>query len=173
MKKLPLLARILIAIALGVLLGRLLPEWLVAVFTTFNAVFSSFLKFLIPLIIVGLVMPAIADIGRSAGRLLIFTVCLAYGSTVLSGLFSYGISDAVFPQLITPSSQLSSLSAQPSSIAPYFTLPIPPLLDVMTALVLAFVAGLGMAYLGLPRLKGVADDFKLLVEKTIDRKSVV
>lgn len=167
MKKLPLLARILIAIALGVLLGRLLPEWLVAVFTTFNAVFSSFLKFLIPLIIVGLVMPAIADIGRSAGRLLIFTVCLAYGSTVLSGLFSYGISDAVFPQLITPSSQLSSLSAQPSSIAPYFTLPIPPLLDVMTALVLAFVAGLGMAYLGLPRLKGVADDFKLLVEKTI------
>ncbi len=167
MNKLPLLARIVIAIALGVLLGRLLPEWLVAVFTTFNAVFSSFLKFLIPLIIVGLVMPAIADIGRSAGRLLLFTVCIAYGSTVLSGLFSYGVSDAVFPHLITPSSQLSALSTQSSSIPPYFTLAIPPLLDVMTALVLAFVAGLGMAYLGLPRLKGVADDFKVLVEKTI------
>ena len=149
------------------LLGRLLPECLVAVFTTFNVVFSSFLKFLIPLIIVGLVMPAIADIGRSAGRLLLLTVCLAYGSTVLSGLFSYGVSDALFPHLIAPSSQLSALNDQSSSIAPYFTLAIPPLLDVMTALVLAFVAGLGMAYLGLPRMKGVADDLKLLVEKTI------
>ena len=168
MKKLPLLLRIVIAIALGVLLGRLLPEWLVAVFTTFNAVFSSFLKFLIPLIIVGLVMPAIADIGRSAGRLLLITVCIAYGSTVLSGLFSFGVSDAVFPHLITQSSiQESSIINQQSSIAPYFTLAIPPLLDVMTALVFAFVAGLGMAYLGLPRLKEVADDFKILVEKTI------
>lgn len=167
MKRLPLLVRILIAIALGVLLGRLLPEWLVAVFTTFNAVFSSFLKFLIPLIIVGLVMPAIADIGRSAGRLLLVTVCIAYGSTVLSGLFSYGVSDAVFPHLITSSTSLSALDAQSSSIAPYFTLAIPPLLDVMSALVFAFVAGLGMAYLRLPRLKDVADDFKILVERTI------
>ncbi|MBR4433411.1 MAG: dicarboxylate/amino acid:cation symporter [Bacteroidaceae bacterium] len=167
MKRLPLLVRIVIAIALGVLLGRLLPEWAVAVFTTFNAVFSSLLKFLIPLIIVGLVMPAIADIGRSAGRLLLITVCIAYGSTVLSGLFSYGVSDAVFPHLITSSSQLSTLNAQPSSIAPYFTLAIPPLLDVMSALVFAFVAGLGMAYLGLPRLKDVADDFKVLIERTI------
>ena len=167
MKRLPLLVRIVIAIALGVLLGRLLPEWAVAVFTTFNAVFSSLLKFLIPLIIVGLVMPAIADIGRSAGRLLLITVCIAYGSTVLSGLFSYGVSDAVFPHLITSSSQLSTLNAQPSSIAPYFTLAIPPLLDVMSALVFAFVAGLGMAYLGLSRLKDVADDFKVLIERTI------
>ncbi len=166
LKKLPLLARIVIAIVLGVLFGRLLPEWLVAVFTTFNAVFSSLLKFLIPLIIVGLVMPAIADIGRSAGRLLILTVCIAYGSTVLSGLFSYGVSDAVFPYLITPTS-LTSIDAGAASIPPYFTLAIPPLIDVMSALVLAFVAGLGMAYLGLPRLKSVADEFKVLIENTI------
>ncbi len=168
MTRLPLLARILIAIALGVLLGRLLPEWLVAVFTTFNAVFSSFLKFLIPLIIVGLVMPAIADIGRSAGRLLLITVCIAYGSTVLSGLFSYGVSSSVFPHLIAPSSLQDSALVNPqTSISPYFTLAIPPLVDVMSALVLAFVAGLGMAYLNLPRLKEVADEFKTIIEKTI------
>ena len=168
MTRLPLLARILIAIALGVLLGRLLPEWLVAVFTTFNAVFSSFLKFLIPLIIVGLVMPAIADIGRSAGRLLLITVCIAYGSTVLSGLFSYGVSSSVFPHLIAPSSLQDSALVNPqTSISPYFTLARPPLVDVMSALVLAFVAGLGMAYLNLPRLKEVADEFKTLIEKTI------
>lgn len=165
--RLPLLARIVIAIALGIMLGRLMPEWAVALFTTFNAVFSSFLKFLIPLIIVGLVMPAIADIGRSAGRLLLVTVCIAYGSTVLSGLFSYGVSSSIFPHIITSTTTLCNMDGGATSIAPYFTLSIPPLLDVMSALVLAFVAGLGMAYWGLPRLKGVADDFRTLIEKTI------
>ena len=167
MPRLPLLVRILIAIALGILLGSWLPEWFVAVFTTFNAIFSSYLKFLIPLIIVGLVMPAIADIGRSAGRLLILTVCMAYGSTVLSGLFSYAVSSNVFPALITHSSTLNGMEESVPSVAPYFTLAIPPMIDVMSALVIAFIAGLGMAYLGLPRLKGVADDLKILVEKAI------
>ena len=163
----PLIARIGAAIALGILLGRLLPEWTVAVFTTFNGVFSSFLKFLIPLIIVGLVMPAIADIGRSAGRLLLITVCIAYGSTVCSGLFSYSVSASVFPHLIAPNEALTAVENNTAGIAPYFTLAVPPLLDVMSALVLAFVAGLGMAYMNLPRMKGVADDFKQLIERTI------
>lgn len=165
--RIPLLVRIIFAIVLGILFGRLLPEGFVAVFTTFNSVFSSFLKFLIPLIIVGLVMPAIADIGRSAGRLLLITVCIAYGSTIFSGLFSYGVSASVFPHLIAPNAALAAVENGSVGIAPYFTLDIPPLLDVMSALVLAFVAGLGMAYLGLPRLKGVADDFKQLIERTI------
>ena len=165
--RLPLIVRIIIAIFLGIVMGRILPLWLLCVFTTFNALFSSFLKFLIPLIIVGLVMPAIADIGRSAGRLLLITVAIAYGSTVLSGLFSYAVSSSVFPQLITASTVATMEGTTDVVAPPYFTLAIPPLLDVMSALVLAFVAGLGMAYLGLPRMKGVADDLRTLVERTI------
>lgn len=167
MHRLPLLVRILIAIAAGILLGRLLPEWLVAVFSTFNGVFSSLLKFLIPLIILGLVMPAIADIGRAAGRLLLVTVALAYGSTVLSGLFSYGVSASVFPSIITPTAASGALDTSGSTIAPYFTLSIPPLFDVMSALVMAFICGIGMAYLHLPACKAVANEFKTLVERTI------
>lgn len=167
MNRLPLLLRIVIAIFLGIVLGRIMPLWLLSVFTTFNAVFSSWLKFLIPLIIVGLVMPAIADIGKSAGRLLTITVCIAYGSTVISGMFSYAVSSSVFPHLITPSAVSAVGGAADPVAPPYFTLAIPPLLDVMSALVLAFVAGLGMAYMGLDKMKGVADDFRLLVQKAI------
>lgn len=165
-RRIPLIARIIVAIALGILLGRLLPEGVVAVFTTLNGIYSQFLRFLIPLIIVGLVMPAIADLGRSAGRLLLITVCIAYGSTVCAGMFSYGISSAVFPHLIAPNTA-QAVEDGATSIAPYFTLSIPPLLDVMSALVLAFVAGQGMAYMDLSRMKGVADDFKKLIERTI------
>ena len=165
--RLPLLVRILLAIVLGIVLGKWMPLWLLGVFTTFNALFSSLLKFLIPLIIVGLVVPAIADIGRSAGRLLLLTVAIAYGSTVLSGLFSYAVSSSLFPELISPSDVAAVESATDAVAPPYFTLEIPPLLDVMSALVLAFVAGLGMAYLGLPRMKNVADDFRTLIGSTI------
>lgn len=63
--KLGLLPRVIIAIALGIALGNVLSLPVVRVFVTFNAVFSQFLNFVIPLIIIGLVTPAIADIGKA------------------------------------------------------------------------------------------------------------
>ena len=85
MKKFGLLPRIIIAIVMGILIGNVLPEAWVRVFVTFNYMFSQFLGFLIPLIIIGLVTPAIADIGRSAGKLLLLTVGLAYADTIIAG----------------------------------------------------------------------------------------
>ena len=100
--KIGLLPRILIAIVLGVLCGMFFPEWAVRCFVTFNSVFSHFLSFLIPLIIVGLVTPAIADIGKGAGKLLLITAMIAYGDTVFSGYLSYFVSTGIFPMLIDP-----------------------------------------------------------------------
>ena len=99
--KLGLLPKIIIAIILGIGFGIVPPEMPVRVFVTFNALFSEFLGFLIPLIIVGLVTPAIADIGKGAGKLLVITALMAYGATVFSGFLSYGVGQAVFPALIT------------------------------------------------------------------------
>ena len=84
MKKLHigLLPRIIIAIALGILLGNFLPGGMVRFFVTFNSIFSEFLNFSIPLIIVGLVTVAIADIGKGAGKLLLITALIAYGATL-------------------------------------------------------------------------------------------
>ena len=88
--KLPLLAKIIVAIVLGVVFGNVFNETLVRTFLTFNGIFSQFLGFMIPLIIVGLVTPAIADIGNGAGKLLVVTVALAFGDTILAGLLAYG-----------------------------------------------------------------------------------
>ncbi len=83
--RIPLLPRVIVAIILGVICGMFFPEWAVRCFITFNSIFSHFLSFLIPLIIVGLVTPAIADIGKGAGKLLLITALIAYGDTVFSG----------------------------------------------------------------------------------------
>ena len=164
--KIGLLGKIIIAILLGVLLGLISPEWVVRIFLTFNGVFSQFLGFAIPLIILGLVAPAISDIGKNAGKMLLMTVAIAYGSTVLAGLVSYVTGAAVFPGMIDSGAALQALEGT-EEVAPFFTVNIPPVMGVMTALVLAFVLGLGMAALEGHALKNVVHDFEQVVVKTI------
>lgn len=167
LRKIPLLGRVLIAIVLGIVLGNVLPMFGVRLFVTFNGVFSNFLSFLIPLIIVGLVTPAIADIGKGAGKLLLITALIAYGDTVFSGLFSFGTSISVFPHLIDPSAA-SQITEAETQVAPFFTIAIPPLMDVMSALVLSFAMGLGIAHFGSASLKRGFGEFRDIIAKTIE-----
>ena len=162
-----LLPRVIVAIALGVALGGVLPEWVIRVFLTFNGVFSQFLGFAIPLIIVGMVIPAIADIGRGAGRMLAVTVALAYGSTIVAGLASYFTGALTFPSLIDSQVKLDA-AAEATKILPFFTMDIPPLMSVMTALVSAFVVGLGLAHIKGDVLRRAAKEFETIITMTIE-----
>lgn len=168
MKKLHigLLPRIIIAIALGILLGNFLPGGMVRFFVTFNGIFSEFLNFSIPLIIVGLVTVAIADIGKGAGKLLLITALIAYGATLFSGFLSYFTGVTVFPHLIEPGVPLEEVS-EAQGILPFFSVAIPPLMNVMTALVLAFMLGLGLAQLKNDTLKNAARDFQEIIVRMI------
>lgn len=166
--KFGLLPRIIVAIILGVALGGVMPEVLARTFLTFNSIFSQLLGFAIPLIIVGLVTPAIADIGRGAGRMLLLTTLLAYGSTLVAGLASYGVGEAFFPSML--SGQIEAVTGEAATmIAPFFTIEIPPLMDVMTALILSFMLGLGIAYIEGDVLRRGANEFGDIVTKFIER----
>lgn len=167
LSRIPLLPRVIIAIILGVVCGMFFPEWAVRCFVTFNSIFSHFLSFLIPLIIVGLVTPAIADIGKGAGKLLLITALIAYGDTVFSGFLSYFTSVGVFPSLIDRA-QAAQAVASAEELQPFFTIEIPPLLDVMSALIAAFVMGLGISFFESPTLKKGFDEFRDIIAKTIE-----
>ena len=164
--KIGLLGKILIAIALGIGFGLICPPWLVRIFVTFNGLFSQFLGFAIPLIIVGLVAPAISDIGKTAGKMLLVTVAIAYGSTVFAGLISYITGASLFPGMIPSGSTLQEV-ASAEELSPYFSVTIPPLMNVMTALILAFTLGLGLAALDKHTLKDAMHDFEQVIIKTI------
>ena len=165
MKKIGLLPRIVIAIVMGILIGNVLPEGWVRVFVTFNYVFSQFLGFLIPLIIIGLVTPAIADIGKAAGRLLLLTVGLAYADTIIAGLLAFTTGSMLFPMLIDTEASMAVEKAK--TLEPYFQLNISSILDVMAALVSSFVVGIGIAYTDSPVLKKGFAEFRTIIEKTI------
>ena len=166
--KLGLLPRVAIAIGLGVVCGLFFPDWLVRIFLTINSLFGNFLNFIIPLLILGLVAPGIADLGKGAGRLLLITALLAYGFTLFSGFFTYFSCDSVYPWLLNSADELTPVSGEAAvALTPYFTVAMPPLMDVMTSLILAFTLGLGMSVIDGNRLKGMMEDFKEIIDLVI------
>ncbi len=167
MKRIGLLPRILVAIVAGILLAHLLPMGVMRVFATFNSIFGQLLGFLIPLIIIGLVTPAIGDIGNRAGRLLLATVAIAYVDTVVSGLLAFGTGSMLFPRMVASVQDMAGVTAQAAALEPYFSIKIPPMVDVMSALVLSFMLGLCIAHGSLPTLKKCASEFRDVVTKVI------
>lgn len=163
-----LLPGVICAIILGIGCGLFFPAWAVRAVLTFNGLFGNFLGFMIPILIVGLVAPGIAELGRAAGKLLFITAALAYGFTLASGFFSFTVADFTYPFLLDASNGIASFEAA-TELKPYFTVAMPPLMDVMTALVLAFTLGLGMATIQGERLKGIMVDLRDIVDKVIVR----
>ena len=162
-----LLPRIIVAIGLGILAGWWAPLWVGRLCATFNEIFGQLLGFLVPLIIVGFVTPAIADLGKSAGRMLVFTALLAYFATLCAGFTSYGVGEWLFPSLIDTAPEMASVEDEATQIEPWFKMPIPALMPVMTALVTAFMVGLGIAYCGATTIKAISIEFRAIVQKSI------
>lgn len=165
-RKFGLLPQVVVAIVLGVALGSFVPAPFVRVVDTFAAVFDQFIKFMVPLIILGLVAPAIAETGHGAGRMLVITVAIAYVSTLFSGFLGYFVSAASFPQLVSAVAG-DTVREATRELAPYFEIKIPAMLDVMSALVFSFMIGLGMIVSKSSVLKGGFIEFRTMITKTI------
>ncbi len=164
-----LLFKVFLAIVLGIVFGLYLPESVNRIFTTFNAFFGQFLNFSIPLIIMGLIMPAISDLGKGAGKLLLLTAAIAYGSTLFSGFMTYFTASNIFPQLLASHvNDAAEIAESGKELTPYFSISIPAVLDVMTSLVLAFVIGLGLSNQENSTLKLVVKDFQKIIMQVIE-----
>lgn len=167
--KLGLLPKVIIAIAAGIVTSLFFPMWAVKIFVTITGIFSNFLSFVIPLIILGLVAPGIADLGKGAGKLLGITVLIAYGSTILAGFFSYFTTSWSLPYLLT-SQELADGSNLNfvESVTSFFTIDMPPLMSVTTSLILAFVIGLGVASIEGDKIKHALREFREIIIAVIE-----
>lgn len=165
-----LLFKVFCGIALGILLGNYSPDWLYRILITFKSLFANFLNFSIPLIMVGLIMPSIGDLEKNAGKLLAITVVIAYGFTLFSGFSTYFVGDSFFSSLLE-NEQIGTLEDHSRSLPPYFTIDMPPIFDVMTALLLSFIVGIGLSVREAPVLTNVVKEFgdivKWLITKAI------
>lgn len=161
--------QVFLAMFAGIAMGLFMPSWFVRIFVTFNAFFGQFIGFLVPLIILALVTAAIANTEQNAGRMLTITLIIVFASTILSGLCSYGLGNLLFPHFIEQDSDLA-LSPQTGGIfAPYLCVQLPPALDIMSALVLALMLGLGIRSSSADGLKKAIVELQDVVMLSIER----
>lgn len=165
--KFPLFAKVLVAIALGIGLGFVLPEVGIRILKTFNVLFSQLLKFIIPLLVLGLVTPAISSLGRGAGKMLGVVIAIAYGSTICAGLFAYCCGINLLPHYLSFGD--ISMDNETVKFLPYIDLKIPPLCDIMTALVLSFMIGICTVFTKTDTIRQWFDDFGNIVKLTIEK----
>ena len=166
--KIGLFVKVLIAITCGALLGLVAPDSLVRILKTFNVLFAQLLKFIIPLLILGLVTPAIANVGKEAGKMLLIVIAIAYLSTICSGFFAHVCASNAFP-LYLNAGELSSDAVSAKEFQPYLDIKIPPVCDILTALLLSFMIGIGIIVTGSSPLKKAFDDFGNIVKLTIEK----
>lgn len=166
--KIGLLPRLLIGIGLGIVSGLYLPQWWIEMFATFNGLFGNFLSFIIPLIILGFIAPGIGELGKGAGKLVGLTASIAYSSTVLAGLLAFFAGTTFLPKMLGSNASSNSFeNPEEFLLEGFFTVDMPPVMSVMTALILAFVVGLGLASIQGNVLQQVFEDFRSIIEKVI------
>ena len=163
-----LFVKVLLAIGGGALLGLIAPEVLVRIFKTFNVLFAQVLKFIIPLLILGLVTPAIAHVGKGAGKMLLAVMGIAYLSTICSGFFAHLCASHAMP-LYLKAGELSAEAVSAKEFLPYFDLKIPPVCDVLTALLLSFLIGVGIIFTDAQALRKGFNEFERIIRMTIER----
>ena len=168
-----LVPKLIIAIVIGILIGQFLPESVCRFVVTLSGIFGSFLKFVIPLMILAYVTMGIADLSQGAGKLLLITVVIAYGSTLVAGSGSYLVSSTLFPSFISSDALAQIEATAEKSVAAFFSITLPPVIDTLSAVVLAFILGLCMSAM---RGKEIGDtlynsfkDFSTIIDKVLHK----
>ena len=122
-RKLGLFPKVLIAITIGSLLGLIAPDIMIRILKTFNVFFAQILKFIVPLLVLGLVTPSVANLGRGAGKMLLSVIVISYLSTIGAGFFAYGCASNLLPHYLSIGE--ISTSAGRKSIRTLFQYQIP------------------------------------------------
>ena len=166
-----LIIRLIAGIIAGIVLGLLVPsagiiEGLARVLITFQALFGQFINFTIPLIILFYIMSGVANLQEGSGRSLGVTIGLAYLSTIIAGSIAFFSASAFIPGMV----ELGTLSiSENPGLEPLVVIEIPPVMGVMTALLMAFAFGMGISVIKAKELKVVVDQAKDIVELLLSK----
>ncbi len=151
--------KLFIAVVTGLIIGKIANETVMGVILPIKHVLGQIIFFLIPLLIFGFITPSITRLKKNASKLLTATLVLAYVSCIGSATFAAIVGYITIPYLdISPSSE--SVNILPDMI---FRLDIPPLMSVLSALVLAFLLGLSIILTKADRIEAALYEFQNLV----------
>ncbi|MDB1922593.1 dicarboxylate/amino acid:cation symporter [Clostridium tertium] len=168
MKNTSLILKIFIALVLGITLGIICKslnlDFPIRLLATFSELFGSFLSFIIPLIMIGFIVPGIASLGNKSGKGLLITTIVAYISTLCSGFLAFSAGSYLLPKFLKSNSLVIESSNQ---ITTFFSIDIPPIMSVMSALVFSFIMGISLSKIKNSSILNIFNEFSLVVTKII------
>ncbi|MDD3209898.1 MAG: dicarboxylate/amino acid:cation symporter [Bacteroides graminisolvens] len=160
-----LIFQLLLAVVAGLVIGSFADASVMKIALAVKQVGGQVIFFLVPLIIFGFVSLSIARLNSNASKVLLFTFALAYVSSIGAAFFGMAVGYEFLPQL-SITSQLQNLRELPELP---FTLKIPPVMDVMTALVLSIFVGLSAAWVKSKEIVNLLDSFQQMVILLVQR----
>lgn len=168
MKNTSLILKIFIALVLGITLGIICKslnlDFPIRLLATFSELFGSFLSFIIPLIMIGFIVPGIASLGNKSGKGLLITTIVAYISTLCSGFLAFSAGSYLLPKFLKSNSLVIESSNQ---ITTFFSIDIPPIMSVMSALVFSFIMGISLSKIKNSSILNIFNEFSSIVTKII------
>lgn len=151
--------RLLLGVAIGIGTGLVFNESIMNVIVTLNYIMGQLISFCVPLIIIGFIAPSITKLGKNASKMLGIALVLAYVSSLGAALFSMTAGYAIIPGLsIDPN--VEDLRELPALV---FELSIPPIMQVMSALVFSVTIGLAATWTKAKVVITLLDEFQRIV----------
>jgi len=157
--------RLLIALAVGIALGRVFGEGAMKVVVSLQYVLGQLVSFCVPLIVIGFIAPSITRMGANASKMLGIAVALAYASSICAAFMSTGAGYALIPHLSIVT-ELEGLRELPPVL---FRLDIPQIMPVMSALALSLLLGLAAVWTKSRVTCTLLEEFQSIVLKIVGR----
>ena len=151
--------KLVLGIAVGIILGLILPEGPMKVIVTLKYIMGQLITFCVPLIVIGFIAPSITKLGNNATKLLGVAVVIAYVSSICAAFMSTIAGYALIPFL--------SIETNPEGLkdlpAVVFELNIPQIMPVMSALVLSVLLGLAAVWTKSKNIVVILQEFQNIV----------
>lgn len=160
-----LIFKLLISVVLGMIIGQFSSTKNIILLETIKYILGQIIFFTIPLIILGFIAPAIAKLKNNAGKMLITMLSLSYLSSIGAAFFSMILGYSIIPYLSINSS-VKGLKTLPEV---FFKLDIPPIMPVMSALILAIFIGLAVVWTNSEIFTNILLDFNKIVLALVNR----
>ena len=154
-----------VAVIVGIIAGFYVEGSVLSAVVSIKHLSGQIIFFLVPLIILGFIAPSIAHLRSNASKMLLFAFGIAYLSSVGASFFGAGVGYQVIPHLQI-ASDANVLKPLPENM---LKIDIPPVMNVMTALVLAALIGLATAWVKSYEISRLLDTFQKMVLELVKK----
>ena len=159
------ISKLILAVIVGILLGLIANEGFMNIIVIMKYILGQLIFFMVPLIILGFVSYSIAKMKDNASKMLGLALVIAYLSSIGAAFFAMVTGYTLIPHLsIEPVKE--TLQKLPELV---FRLDIPPVVSVMTALMLAIMIGLATVWTKSEIFENLLDNFQKMVLLLINR----